>query len=807
MAAAAGDDFENDDGLGGSVFEGETEAGHDPNTPQPLQQRQRLSAPGAARPSQTQLECCVICLVSLRAAGQRWCKDCKRDVDHAWRCATREKWQDKYKEEQKRDETFRRLILDVRRTCPALGRGRSRQEFNILQYMKTHYSKTEVVRGSMHHMMGFSAWMKHNKDHSLQSSEDAHAEWMSWEADPDATGREWDRSGDKDKDGVRGYRFEVSVADYIDKRNVKGVASEVTQVSKPRRNFSEEHLDNAMQTLDAGHDSLQGRYFSSMVGKLDSQFMGKGQFSELGDATVTPVKMGPGSSGVSEESSAEKKRTNRFDANDCVKAYEKERAAFVASVVKKQEHARTAMEAQAVTQTEDNDDDDSVLKRFKAILATRKQIYNIAILDSEPAQQKMTLEKLQAGLNEKVAYLHTAIPEELVGHAMCLERLENLMSQKTKEGLNAAVVDFRTSANHFLKLIESTRRAAADIIQCVDQRSKRRIAEAKRKAKEESKVQSKAIVAGAPNGKMPKHAQVSGAVAVSASLASSVPRVYGLQPASHGQLLRQIPTYKFGEKFKTTGLTPFMICNCDDMTRRLESDSTLSVFANTFKRDFPETTSGKSKGRSSRPLPPRFASLQRYVVKSVAGDFSIDMPPAVAATCVAGSMFGYMPSMKFTGTEFNAYPAIRFSWEGTRLVLMAPFGRLFDFVKNMGPGGGPPKSLEEFFKVIENADEFPEEMFDFAVVTTNCCIYVPAGFTCIEQSLNQTTTVGLRLSVFVPRSCDVDDPLQRLQDFLLEAGNEQVAKLQAYSKEIQLNQQEQVPAGATCNLCLGFLSQ
>ena len=130
---------------------------------------------------------------------------------------------------------------------------------------------------------------------------------------------------------------------------------------------------------------------------------------------------------------------------------------------------------------------------------------------------------------------------------------------------------------------------------------------------------------------------------------------FTLSPAAHDKMMPHCPIYALGAvDAAEDGTRPFLVKPCDEMDKKLTADSTIQVFLNTFKRDFPETTGGKTRGRSSRPAPQRFTPLRKDVVSKITGSFQQEPPSMLESAYSSCSLFGYTPAMKYLGTEFNA---------------------------------------------------------------------------------------------------------------------------------------------------------
>ena len=438
------DTWDEEDGLTGSVFGGNTEKVDEAPPPTPHEHSSSMPVILGANIM------CIICSVNPRVSGQKWCKLRKRNVDHAYRCAQRENWLDKYEQEKKRDDTLRRLILELRRTCPAQGRGRTRQAFDILEYTRKYYAKTEVARGSLNHMMSYSEWMRYNATNGIKSPDTAHKEWISWEVDPEACGREFDKKGDADSGGIRGYRFEASVADYIDRRNITGTENEVRESTKPKRKYKQEHLDDALDELETGHASFKGRFFADIVGKTDSGFLEHGLYSDTANAKVGPMKAAASSAAEVPESPMPKSG-KPFDINIATKPYERETDAFTVATRKKVDACEMALNN--LKGLEDVCED-VVLLRFKEILDTRRLLYTNAMdADVNAQEQEAKIDDVFLKLTDKQrSYLRASVRGEFVGHAQVVEDMKARMVQETEEKLKEAVDHCKTQVNRFLKL-------------------------------------------------------------------------------------------------------------------------------------------------------------------------------------------------------------------------------------------------------------------------------------------------------------------------------------------------------------------
>ena len=133
--------------------------------------------------------------------------------------------------------------------------------------------------------------------------------------------------------------------------------------------------------------------------------------------------------------------------------------------------------------------------------------------------------------------------------------------------------------------------------------------------------------------------------------------------------------------------------------------------------------------------------------------------------------------MKFTGTDYQAWPSLRFSWEGARLVLSAPFPQVLTLRQKVS--GLSLSKLEDVLQTLETltSNNVPEGFFTSATLGPETCLFIPGGYICIEQAINHSTTAGLRMPLFIPGA--VDD-MKGLLDFLMSSGSDAVGKVQKY---------------------------
>eukprot|EP00974_Lingulodinium_polyedra_P037585 3605932-Lingulodinium_polyedra.AAC.1 len=108
----------------------------------------------------------------------------------------------------------------------------------------------------MKNQLKYIQWLEENKQ---VTRAEAQAIWDQMEADPDATGLEYDR-----KHGH--LRFEADEEDYIDVFNQRGI-SKGCHLSRGKRKPKQEDVEAADREAAANHQKLGSAYFSDILGK------------------------------------------------------------------------------------------------------------------------------------------------------------------------------------------------------------------------------------------------------------------------------------------------------------------------------------------------------------------------------------------------------------------------------------------------------------------------------------------------------------------------------------------------------------
>ena len=209
---------------------------------------------------------------------------------------------------------------------------------------------------------------------------------------------------------------------------------------------------------------------------------------------------------------------------------------------------------------------------------------------------------------------------------------------------------------------------------------------------------------------------------------------------------------------------PYMV-QVPSLCNVIESNaqSILSVFA----AQFPMSPQARERGRVQSPLKVTEAQLQKIKegvasfkrgdnVKFFEGsDKSLDLSQV--------HLFGFMASMVYCGPEFNSLATLRYTHKGERTVILMKFT---DFWSKLGqdevqfkldPKYNITHYLQDLLSKATAESHVVKQLMEASVqenimmyrgtIGPKTLLYVPAGVLVIERSLNQSSTVGLRLSV------------------------------------------------------------
>ena len=129
----------------------------------------------------------------------------------------------------------------------------------------------------------------------------------------------------------------------LSKTTLKGTTSRALPrrllKTKPKRGYTQQNLEDGINSLEAGHESLQGRYFHGMAGKAGAEFLGDGHFcgdpAAVGALSPKAPAASSSASGASNPQGEPEDKDKEIDVNTAVKAYEKARVVVTGAEAKK----------------------------------------------------------------------------------------------------------------------------------------------------------------------------------------------------------------------------------------------------------------------------------------------------------------------------------------------------------------------------------------------------------------------------------------------------------------------------------------
>ena len=218
-----------------------------------------------------------------------------------------------------------------------------------------------------------------------------------------------------------------------------------------------------------------------------------------------------------------------------------------------------------------------------------------------------------------------------------------------------------------------------------------------------------------------------------------------------------------------------------------------------FQAQFPQASSNASfAGRVQAPL----KNLDEKTMNAAVTGMLEHCPPWITEEDVEGqdrqhfkklSLYGFLPSMTYIGSEYQALGSVRYGFRGSRTVLLARIAQLWKHVptqmmQDKASQWSDKYTLMNFLNEVLSCDNEvmkgllkQQNLFQLASVGEGDVLYAPAGVMLIEKVTGGQPCVGLRMSLSDARSKVAIDNLECIvnayEKFMPSAGDSNLVKL------------------------------
>ncbi|CAE7303235.1 unnamed protein product [Symbiodinium pilosum] len=197
---------------------------------------------------------------------------------------------------------------------------------------------------------------------------------------------------------------------------------------------------------------------------------------------------------------------------------------------------------------------------------------------------------------------------------------------------------------------------------------------------------------------------------------------------------------------------PLLLEKCEKALEKYAAIARVKAQVATFKCQFPATTQSKTTGRCQLPLSvPEHVSGLAEIFKAL--DPAKTSWPTTAPSgtdlshFLAPYIYGFSSTMQYAGGEDKWAGQLRFQLEGSREVILAPFGDVREALQKLGkPHDSLSVLIKNFANLTPQEVEKSAEKFRYVVHNEGCCLYVPAGWILVERVRENTPVLGLKLA-------------------------------------------------------------
>ena len=646
-----------------------------------------------------------MCRRSKRKKKMRFCGDCARDVAACKKDAEQNGWIEVFHEQSKQDDAFQYMMLTYQEKCSGRGRGFVRNKFDHLSFREKVYSKNSVVRGTREVMKDWGEFTERYEKKGFAPAE-ILAKWNELLA----------AGVDKDQKGRKGMELRLSVEVETYKLNQTETGDERSRdLEHTSKKFKQDDVDQVDQDILSKPKLTPAQLLGSQPGSgSGSSKDGQGGNQEPGQKKY---KDNPLSRRTKMHDNAVQAVRRNQDILKKLPAKMKDTISKFAAEPDYAEYMRIlkvrleiCLEMGAEEEAKTREEVESIAKSSSATLK--------AHLESLLAESRSYI--VDEGKNLRT------VPE-------CLRIAGELLTKTTHEEIDAWKSVWDDVISCLVQVTVLMEQAIKDIETAKRARDKKRQRDEQAEAKRIERENQKKLKADQ------KAALKAGAVRLSAQPQAPLP----VPSCAHKLLETPITLLKEVNKCDEADFcaqtdsvqsafmkNPLLLEKCEKALEKYAAIARVKAQVATFKCQFPATTQSKTTGRCQLPLSvPEHVSGLAEIFKAL--DPAKTSWPTTAPSgtdlshFLAPYIYGFSSTMQYAGGEDKWAGQLRFQLEGSREVILAPFGDVRDALQKLGkPHDSLSVLIKNFANLTPQEVEKSAEKFRYMSCTTRAAVFM-----------------------------------------------------------------------------------